>query len=104
MPINWQRLTLKSQEAIQRAQEIALERQHQTIEPLHLLAALLEDTSGVVPSVLQQLEVNRTLLQRKLEEELQTAPSGQRRTAAVPFARARLAAGERLAGSHRAQG
>jgi len=74
MPINWQRLTLKSQEAIQRAQEIALERQHQTIEPLHLLAALLEDTSGVVPSVLQQLEVNRTLLQRKLEEELQRLP------------------------------
>ncbi len=74
MPINLQRLTLKSQEALQRAQEIATDAGHQTLEPLHLLAALLEDTSGIVPTVLQKLEVNLPRLNSKLQRELNRLP------------------------------
>jgi len=74
MPINFQRLTLKSQEALQRAQEIAAEQGHQTIEPLHLLAALLEDDSGVVSTLLHKLEVNIPYLRQKLQQELDKLP------------------------------
>jgi len=48
-------LTVKSQEAIARAQRIAQERQHQSVDPLHVLAALLEQEEGVVPPVLAKL-------------------------------------------------
>ena len=48
------KLTVKSQEAIARAQSIARQRQHQGIGPAHLLAALLEQKEGVV-AVLEKL-------------------------------------------------
>ncbi len=74
MAINFQRLTLKSQEALQRAQERAAEAGHQSIEPLHLLAALLEDENSVVSTILHKLEITIPYLQRKLEEELARLP------------------------------
>ncbi|MDW7996510.1 MAG: Clp protease N-terminal domain-containing protein, partial [Bacteroidota bacterium] len=74
MPINLQKLTLKSQEALQRAQEIAAEAGHQTVDPLHLLAALVEDVSGVVVTILHRLEVNVAQLQNKLRYELDRLP------------------------------
>jgi len=43
------RLTIKSQEALQSAQEIARERQQQELTPEHLLLALVRQKDGVVP-------------------------------------------------------
>ncbi|GBD07062.1 Chaperone protein ClpB 1 [bacterium HR21] len=74
MPINFQKLTLKSQEALHRAQEVAAEAGHQSIEPLHLLVALLEDESSVVSTILHKLEVNIPYLQQKLRAELERLP------------------------------
>ena len=42
MPIRWDKFTVKAQEAVQRANELASEHGNPELQPLHLLAALLE--------------------------------------------------------------
>ncbi len=56
------RYTVKSQEALERAQRIARELSHQELQPEHLLAALLEDATGTVAATLQKLGVPRDKL------------------------------------------
>ena len=58
MAFRFDQLTLKSQEAVQKAQGLARERGHQRLEPMHLLAALLDPEQTVVRSLLNQLGVN----------------------------------------------
>ena len=53
MAIKWDRLTLKSQEAVQAASGFARENGNPEVLPLHLMAALLEDREGVVIPVLE---------------------------------------------------
>jgi ATP-dependent Clp protease ATP-binding subunit ClpB len=53
------RYTIKSQEALERAQRLASERRHQELQPEHLLASLLEDAEGTVAAVLEKLGVPR---------------------------------------------
>jgi ATP-dependent Clp protease ATP-binding subunit ClpB len=57
MAIRWDKFTVKAQEAVQRASELAAERGNPEIVPLHLLAAMLEDREGIVPPVLEKLGV-----------------------------------------------
>src|SRR5581483_1162437 len=53
MPIRWDKLTVKAQEAVQRSNELATA--HPELLPLHLLAALVEDREGVVAPVLEKI-------------------------------------------------
>jgi ATP-dependent Clp protease ATP-binding subunit ClpB len=55
MAIRWEKLTVKSQEAVQRASELATENGNPELLPIHLLAALLEDKEGVVAPVLRRI-------------------------------------------------
>src|ERR1700712_5284075 len=57
MAIKWERLTVKSQEAVQAAQGFAAENGNPEVLPLHLMAALLEDREGVVLPVLERVGV-----------------------------------------------
>jgi ATP-dependent Clp protease ATP-binding subunit ClpB len=57
MAIKWERLTVKSQEAVQAAQGHATDNGNPEVLPLHLLAALLEDREGVVLPVLEKVGV-----------------------------------------------
>jgi ATP-dependent Clp protease ATP-binding subunit ClpB len=57
MAIRWDRLTLKSQEAVQAASGHAAENGNPEVLPSHLLAALLEDREGVVIPVLEKIGV-----------------------------------------------
>jgi ATP-dependent Clp protease ATP-binding subunit ClpB len=57
MAIKWERLTVKSQEAVQAAQGFASENGNPEVLPLHLVAALLEDREGVVLPVLEKVGV-----------------------------------------------
>ncbi|CAN5576461.1 ATP-dependent chaperone ClpB [soil metagenome] len=57
MAIKWEKLTVKSQEAIQAAQGNAAENGNPEVLPLHLMAALLEDREGVVLPVLEKVGV-----------------------------------------------
>jgi len=74
MAFRFEQLTLKSQEAVQRAQEWARDRGHQRLEPMHLLAALLDPDQAVVRSLLGQLGVNPSQLLRAVEEGLNALP------------------------------
>jgi ATP-dependent Clp protease ATP-binding subunit ClpB len=72
--MNLERLTLKAQEALQAAQSIARRRDHQQVDLEHLLLALLDQTDGIVPPVLQKIGANLDLLRSRLDEELNKIP------------------------------
>ena len=57
MPIRWDKFTVKAQEAVQRASQLASEHGNPEMLPLHLLAALLEDKEGIVPPVLEKIGI-----------------------------------------------
>jgi ATP-dependent Clp protease ATP-binding subunit ClpB len=68
------RLTIKSQQSLQEAQHQATVRQHQQIEPEHLLSALLTDPEGVVFPLLHQLGVVPKQLRDRVDELLDRKP------------------------------
>ncbi len=65
--MNFKNYTIKSQEAIQQAQQIAMSMQHQAIENGHLLKAILEVDENVSPFILKKLGVNLEILKQTLE-------------------------------------
>ena len=73
MAIRWEKLTVKSQQAMQQAQERAAELGNPEVQPLHLLLALIEDREGVIPAVLEKIGVPTERLEsdlHALEEKL----------------------------------
>ena len=74
MAFRFEQLTLKSQEAVRRAQELAQDRGHQRLEPMHLLAALLEPGQSVIRSLLTQLGVEPNRILKAAEEGLNSLP------------------------------
>ena len=74
MSVNLNKLTLKSQEALQNAQEIASNYSNQSIEPEHLFAALIQDKEGLIGSLVMKLGVTKDLLQIKTGELLENLP------------------------------
>ena len=72
--MNLQKLTVKAQEAVQQAAEIAQSRTHQGIEPAHLLKAFLQDEGGLALTLLQRLNANAGFLTAKTDEALDALP------------------------------
>ncbi len=72
--MNFNKFTVKSQEAVQNAQEIASGYGNQLIEPEHLLAALVQDPGGTVVPILQKLGANANLIKIKINELLDKLP------------------------------
>src|ERR1700726_4893353 len=73
MAIRWEKLTVKSQQAMQQAQERAAGFGNPEMQPVHLLLALIEDREGVIPSVLEKIGVPTERLGsdlHKIEEKL----------------------------------
>src|SRR4030043_928780 len=66
--------TLKAQEALQEAQTLAEKQDHQQIEPEHLLAALLQQTEGVIPQAMQKLGVSLPPVMFQMEGVLLKIP------------------------------
>src|SRR5688500_10984255 len=77
--MNFEKFTIKSQEALQKSAEIAMSLQHQAIEPGHLLKAILETDENVSNYLFKKLNVNGVILNKKLDEILHAYPriSGQ---------------------------
>ena len=73
MDIN--KLTMKSQEAVQAAQTRAARHGHQQVDGEHLLAALLEQPEGLVPRLLQRMDVPVDALSHEVEQELERRPA-----------------------------
>jgi len=67
-----ERYTVKSREAIERAQRIAREHSHQQLQPEHLLAALLDERAGTIGAVLQKLGVDAASLVSATNESLES--------------------------------
>ncbi len=74
MPFRFDKLTIKAQEAVQRAQSLAADRGCPQIDPLHLLAGLLSEEEGIVGPVLDKIGANRKQLERTVEGELNHLP------------------------------
>ncbi len=72
--MNFNHYTLKAQEAIQQAAEVAKTHKQQAIEPGHLLQSLLRVEDSVIPFMLKKLGVNVPFLEQKIEEILATYP------------------------------
>src|SRR3989338_4789664 len=68
------KLTIKSQEALQHAQALAEKRNHQAVDVEHLLMALLGQKEGVVLSLLQKLGIPASSLLDRLQRALDRAP------------------------------
>ncbi len=75
--MNFNKFTLKSQEALQNAQEIASSYSNQAIEPEHLLAALVQDSEGVVLPLMQKIGGNTNYLKIKINEAIEKLPKVQ---------------------------
>lgn len=74
MAFNFNRLTLKAQETIQSAVEIAQNYNNQLVEPEHIFAAMLQDTDNISVSVLQKVGKNPDDLKIKIGELLEKLP------------------------------
>src|SRR5215207_5604599 len=74
MAFRFDKLTVKSQEAVQRAQSLATERGHPEMDPLHLLAALLDESDGVAKPILEKIGVNVPQLRKQVNAELERRP------------------------------
>jgi ATP-dependent Clp protease ATP-binding subunit ClpB len=72
--MNLNNFTIKSQEAIQKAQEIAAGHQHQAIENIHILKGLITVDENLIPVLLKKLDINTNLLSQAIEKILVSFP------------------------------
>ena len=72
--MDFSKLTLKSQEAIQEAQTKAITYGHQEVDGEHLLLALLHQSDGLFPRVLQRMEISTDNFGERLSRELEKKP------------------------------
>jgi ATP-dependent Clp protease ATP-binding subunit ClpB len=75
--LRFDKMTVKAQEALQEAQEIAARHENQSVEPLHLLAALVQQQDGVVPPLLARLGIRNELLSQDIDREIGRLPKVQ---------------------------
>jgi ATP-dependent Clp protease ATP-binding subunit ClpB len=72
--MNFNTYTIKSQEAIQQAQQLAQSLEHQHIENEHIIKAIFEVDENVLPFILKKLNVNIDILKLALNKQLESLP------------------------------
>src|SRR5947209_850871 len=79
MAIRWDKFTVKAQEAVQRASQLASEHGNPELQPIHLLAALLEDKENIVPPVLEKIGIGPQAVLSDVYSQIEKLPkvSGQ---------------------------
>jgi len=85
--MNLNKYTQKAQEAVLAAQQMAEEKNHSQIEPIHLLAALLQQSEGVVPQIVNRIGVNRGMLEQRVQKQLDQLPRAVGAAAQVGLSR-----------------
>jgi ATP-dependent Clp protease ATP-binding subunit ClpB len=75
MAFRFDKLTLKAQEAVAAAQNMAADRGHPEIDTLHLLSALVEQGEGIVRPILEKIGANLNQLESMLRSELERRPT-----------------------------
>jgi ATP-dependent Clp protease ATP-binding subunit ClpB len=74
MAIRWDKFTVKAQEAVQRANELASEHGNPELAPAHLLAALVEDKEGIVAPVLEKIGIGPQAVLSDVYKEIEKLP------------------------------
>ncbi len=74
MAFRFDKLTIKAQEAVAKAQSTAADLGHPQIAPMHVLAALVAESDGIVETILERIGANRAQLQQIIESELNHFP------------------------------
>lgn len=73
--MNFQNYTLKGQEVVQRASQIAIGKNHQIVESAHLLKAIIEEEDTLMNFLFKKLNISQNLLSNKLEEIIKSFPT-----------------------------
>jgi len=73
--MNWEKLTQKSREALNSAQQLAVEYHHQELTGKHLFWVLLQQKNGLVPRLLEKAGIDKEDLTRQLQSLLNKIPS-----------------------------
>jgi ATP-dependent Clp protease ATP-binding subunit ClpB len=71
------RLTVKAQEAVTQARDLAMKLSHAEVQPEHLLGALLAQEDGLVPRLLSRIGADPAVVQRELERRFSQMPAVQ---------------------------
>ena len=72
--MNFNNYTQKSIEAVQSAQQLAVQNSHQQMEQVHLLLALLQQEGGLTPQLLKKMHVDCDAVQRAVAEKISRIP------------------------------
>jgi ATP-dependent Clp protease ATP-binding subunit ClpB len=77
--MDFKQFTIKSQEAIQKAAELAMAEQQQAIEPAHILKGIFSEDENVTDFIFKKLNVNKGLISQKTDDIIKSFPkvSGQ---------------------------
>src|SRR5271167_1550016 len=75
--LRFDKMTVKAQEALQKANDVAARHENQQVEPVHLLEALVSQTDGVVPPLLARLGIRSEALTQDIEREIARLPKVQ---------------------------
>ncbi len=74
MATRFDKFTIKAQEALQGTQDIAGRHGNQQLEPAHLLLALIEQSEGIVPAILERLGVTPSAVRQEAEKAIERLP------------------------------
>ncbi|REL33063.1 ATP-dependent chaperone ClpB [Rhodohalobacter sp. SW132] len=72
--MNFNKFTIKAQEAVQAAIELAQNSNHQAVEPAHVLTAFLNDSENVVITILKKIGVALPALREELDRQIKSFP------------------------------
>lgn len=72
--MNYNKFTIKAQEAVQQAQQLAMSHGHQAIEPAHLLKGVMEVDESVTPYLFKKLGVNHAVIVQALDRMIESLP------------------------------
>ncbi|MDO5724944.1 MAG: ATP-dependent chaperone ClpB [Tissierellia bacterium] len=75
--MDFNKFTQKSVEAVQNANALAIKRGNPAVEDLHLNYALVEDSDGLIPKILNYMGVDKSSMQTDLERELNALPQAK---------------------------
>ncbi|MCI7643473.1 MAG: ATP-dependent chaperone ClpB [Lentisphaeria bacterium] len=73
--MDMEKITNRSREALLQAQNIAVEHNHQELRPIHLLIALIDQNDGLVPMLLERMNVQLSGFSAAAAEELKSLPA-----------------------------
>jgi len=82
--MKFDKFTLKAQEALATAQQIAMAKSHTVMSPLHLLSVVCNDDAGIVVEILKKIGANVGRIKEMVESELGRLPEGKSSNQLMP--------------------